>query len=291
MGLEYACAARADDHGALAARPVRQVLARLCDRQCRVPRPAAVARSFRRAPAYLPRDHAQRLQPAAGQPRQRACRERRSARRAGDQPNYLSEEEDRRVAADCDPPDAPNLPPRPRWRATRRKNSGRAPQLQSEEDLAKAAGDIGTTIFHPVGTAKMGPRRPDAVVDERLRVRGLEGLRIADASVMPRITSGNTNSPTLMIAEKAAEMILADAKTAEREGSRRALIRARRRPQSETALMIARGVRRMLRARGFQRHRIAAARRPARRHRRLARRRLAADRRDQVVGRRFPRRP
>ena len=84
--------------------------------------------------------------------------------------------------------------------------------LQSEGELAKAAGDIGTTIFHPVGTAKMGTQDdPAAVVDARLKVRGLKGLRIADASVMPRITSGNTNSPVLMIAEKAAEMILADA--------------------------------------------------------------------------------
>jgi choline dehydrogenase-like flavoprotein len=86
-------------------------------------------------------------------------------------------------------------------------------EIQSDADLAKAAGDIGTTIFHPVGTAKMGLRSDaTAVVDERLRVFSVENLRIADASVMPRITSGNTNSPTIMIAEKAAQMILEDAK-------------------------------------------------------------------------------
>jgi len=80
--------------------------------------------------------------------------------------------------------------------------------------LAKAAGDIGTTIFHPVGTAKMGRATdPMAVVDERLRVIGLEGLRVIDASVMPTITSGNTNSPTIMIAEKGAAMVRDDALT------------------------------------------------------------------------------
>ncbi|MGA2792074.1 MAG: GMC family oxidoreductase N-terminal domain-containing protein [Roseiarcus sp.] len=127
-------------------------------------------------------------------------------------PNYLSLEEDRRVAADsirfarriCAAPALARYAPeefRPGIAA------------QSDEALVKAAGDIGTTIFHPVGTAKMGTRNDrSAVVDERLRLRGLRSLRIADASVMPRITSGNTNSPTLMIAEKASAMILADAK-------------------------------------------------------------------------------
>jgi choline dehydrogenase len=127
-------------------------------------------------------------------------------------PNYLSQEEDRRVAADsirlarriCA---APALAPY----APDELKPGVA--AQSEEALALAAGDIGTTIFHPVGTAKMGAVDDrTAVVDARLRVCGLRALRIADASVMPRITSGNTNSPTLMIAEKAAAMILADAK-------------------------------------------------------------------------------
>jgi choline dehydrogenase len=83
---------------------------------------------------------------------------------------------------------------------------------EEEAALLKAAGDIGTTIFHPVGTAKMGRSTdPSAVVDERLRVIGLDRLRVVDASIMPTITSGNTNSPTIMIAEKGAAMLRADA--------------------------------------------------------------------------------
>jgi choline dehydrogenase len=83
-------------------------------------------------------------------------------------------------------------------------------QFESDAELAQLAGDIGTTIFHPVGTAKMGPAAdPGAVVDARLRVHGVAGLRVVDASVMPTITSGNTNAPTLMIAERAAEWIRA----------------------------------------------------------------------------------
>ena len=85
-------------------------------------------------------------------------------------------------------------------------------QFQSDDELARLAGDIGTTIFHPVGTCKMGRADdPLAVVDPRLRVLGVRGLRVADASVMPTITSGNTNAPTMMIAERAAEWMLADA--------------------------------------------------------------------------------
>ena len=127
------------------------------------------------------------------------------------QPNYLSAFADQRIAVDS-------------IRLTRRLAAARAlaryaPQelkpganLQSDDELVRAAGEIGTTIFHPVGTAKMGlAQDPFAVVDERLRVHGLGSLRVVDASVMPRITSGNTGSPTMMIAEKAAEMILADA--------------------------------------------------------------------------------
>jgi choline dehydrogenase len=82
-------------------------------------------------------------------------------------------------------------------------------KFQSHEELLKAAGDIGTTIFHPVGTCRMGrPEDENAVVDSRLRVRGIEALRVIDASIMPTITSGNTNSPTLMIAERGAQMLI-----------------------------------------------------------------------------------
>jgi choline dehydrogenase len=87
-----------------------------------------------------------------------------------------------------------------------------AAAADDEPSLVKAAGDIGTTIFHPVGTAKMGlASDPSMVVDERLRVAGVERLRVIDASVMPTITSGNTNAPTMMIAEKGAALIRADA--------------------------------------------------------------------------------
>ena len=124
-------------------------------------------------------------------------------------PNYLSTEADRQVAADslrvarriaAQPALARYQPTE--WRP--------GPQYQSDEDLARLAGDIATTIFHPVGTTKMGTvDDPMAVLDTRLQVRGVAGLRVVDAGAMPTITSGNTNSPTLMLAEKAAQWITA----------------------------------------------------------------------------------
>lgn len=122
--------------------------------------------------------------------------------------NYLSTQEDRDVAVAS-------------LKFTRRIMQAQAlqrfepeelqpgPELVTDEDLARAAGDLGTTIFHPVGTCKMGSD-PSAVVDDQLNVHGIANLRIADASVMPRITSGNTNAPVVMIAEKAAEFIKAE---------------------------------------------------------------------------------
>jgi choline dehydrogenase len=79
--------------------------------------------------------------------------------------------------------------------------------VTGDAELLRAAGDLGSTIFHPVGTCRMG-HDPMAVVDDHLRVHGVAGLRVIDASVMPRITSGNTNAPTLMIAEKGAELVV-----------------------------------------------------------------------------------
>jgi choline dehydrogenase-like flavoprotein len=129
-------------------------------------------------------------------------------------PNYLSTDADRRVAADSLRV-ARRVAAQPALRPYRPEEVLPGPQVGDEDEaaLVKAAGDIGTTIFHPVGTAKMGRNTdPMAVVDARLRLIGIERLRVVDASVMPTITSGNTNSPTMMIAEKGAGMILEDAR-------------------------------------------------------------------------------
>jgi choline dehydrogenase len=126
-------------------------------------------------------------------------------------PNYLATWEDRTVAADAIRVTR-RLMRQPAMQPYRPEEYLPGPSVGDDDaSLAKAAGDIGTTIFHPVGTAKMGlPSDPHAVVDERLRVIGLQGLRVVDASVMPTITSGNTNTPTIMIADKAAGMVLVD---------------------------------------------------------------------------------
>ncbi|MDE1954904.1 MAG: GMC family oxidoreductase N-terminal domain-containing protein [Betaproteobacteria bacterium] len=124
-------------------------------------------------------------------------------------PNYLSTEEDRKVAADSLRVTR-RIVQQPALARYRPQELKPGPQCASDEQLARAAGDIASTIFHPVGTARMGREGdPQAVVDPHLRVQGVRGLRVVDASVMPLITSGNTNSPTLMIAEKAARWIRA----------------------------------------------------------------------------------
>ncbi len=126
-------------------------------------------------------------------------------------PNYLSTDEDRRVAANSIRV-ARRIVAQPALARYKPEEYLPGPTVSNDDvALNKAAGDIGTTIFHPVGTAKMGrDSDPFAVVDERLRVIGIERLRVVDASVMPTITSGNTNAPTMMIAEKGAAMIIED---------------------------------------------------------------------------------
>ena len=127
-------------------------------------------------------------------------------------PNYLATADDRQVAADSIR-QIRRIVSQPALARYQPEEWKPGVQFQSDEDLARLAGDIANTIFHPTGTTKMGRADdPTAVVDSRLRVRGIAGLRVVDAGVMPTITSGNTNSPTLMIAEKAAQFILDEAK-------------------------------------------------------------------------------
>ena len=125
-------------------------------------------------------------------------------------PNYLATDADRDVATKSIRLTR-HIASQPAFARFRPEEYRPGASLQTDEELRRAAGDIGTTIFHPVGTCRMGADG-EAVVDPRLRFRALGGLRIADASVMPTIVSGNTNSPTIMIAEKASRMILEDAR-------------------------------------------------------------------------------
>jgi choline dehydrogenase len=129
-------------------------------------------------------------------------------------PNYLSTPEDRQVAADSLRLTR-RIVAQPALAAFRPEEFRPGVQYQSDEELARLAGDIATTIFHPVGTTKMGrDEDPMAVLDSQFRVRGIDGLRVVDAGAMPTITSGNTNSPTLMMAEKVAAWVLAEARSA-----------------------------------------------------------------------------
>jgi choline dehydrogenase len=127
------------------------------------------------------------------------------------QPNYLSTEADRTVAAQSIRLTR-RIVGKPALACYQPEEFRPGPAIDGDEALAKAAGDIATTIFHPVGTCRMGTDEL-AVVDPRLKVRGLAGLRVIDASIMPTITSGNTNAPTLAIAEKGAKMMLEDARS------------------------------------------------------------------------------
>jgi choline dehydrogenase len=126
--------------------------------------------------------------------------------------NYLSTPQDRQVAADS-LRITRKIAAQPALARYRPQEWKPGVQFQSDAELARLAGDIATTIFHPVGTTRMGPDGdPLAVLDSRLRVRGVAGLRVVDSGMMPTVTSGNTNSPTLMVAEKAAQWIVAAAR-------------------------------------------------------------------------------
>ena len=204
---------RAADHGAFADGGVRALLRAI------TPRPicnstSSRSRSTNGATGFTPSMPSPPASAICDRPAGAACMRRAPTATAPPaiSPNYLSTDEDQRVAVDAlklDPPDrgagaAGALPA---------AGTSSGPAVDSDEDLLKAAGLLATTIFHPVGTARMGrDDDPQAVVDGRLRVRGIAGLRVVDASVMPTITSGNTAAPTMMIAEKGAAMILEDAR-------------------------------------------------------------------------------
>ena len=126
------------------------------------------------------------------------------------QPRYLTEEADKRVAVEAIKLTRRIVLESRAFAPYRPKELMPGPTYAGDAELVQAAGEIGTTIFHPVSTCRMGDDAM-AVVDARLRLHGIAGLRVADASIMPTITSGNTNAPTIMIAEKAADMILEDA--------------------------------------------------------------------------------
>jgi choline dehydrogenase len=127
-------------------------------------------------------------------------------------PNYLSAAGDLRVSL-AGIGHARRIFAQPAFAAHRVEEIVPGPHLKSEAELEGFIRKAGTTIYHPVGTCKMG-EDPMAVVDSRLRVRGVTGLRVIDASIMPAVTTGNTNAPTIMIAEKGASMIREDARAA-----------------------------------------------------------------------------
>ena len=197
MALEYfALPHRPPHHAAVAARRLREERSVAADAEHRVARAAALARQVRRPAAPLPGDHAGGVQPAPhlarlGAHQVAAIRSTHPEIKL----NYLRTEEDRKVAVDG-------------MRFTRRIMAAKAlakyaPEeyrpgiaVRNDAELEKAAGELGTTIFHPVGTCRMGSDAL-AVVDDELRVRGVRGLRVIDASVMPRITSGQHQRPDL----------------------------------------------------------------------------------------------